>query len=74
MTNEKRLEAVYSMLRAYDAISGGVMGRAEDVIKNPQAYNTNSSIFRFYADAAALIIEARQGMDKKTTGSAEQQR
>lgn len=68
MTNEKRYELICNMLRAYDAISDGAMGAAEKVIKNPQTWQ-NSTYFPFYADAAKLLVEALEGMDKKTAGT-----
>lgn len=68
MKSEKRYELACNMLRSYDAISGGVMNAAEEVIKNPQKW-TDSTIFPFYADAAQMLLDALQEMDKKSTGA-----
>lgn len=69
MTNEKRYELVCDMLRAYD-VANDTVGGAEQVIKDPQTWQ-NSPYFTFYADAAKLLIEALQGMDKATTPRAQ---
>ena len=68
MTNEKRYELVCEMLRAYDAVSDGHMGAAEQVIKEPHKWS-RSAYFPFYANAAELLIEAQSGMDKKVTSA-----
>lgn len=70
MTNEKRYELVCEMLRKYDEISNSVMGAAEQVIKKPHEWMKCDTYFTFYADAAALLIEAKEGMDKKVTPGA----
>jgi len=54
------------MIRAYDAASGGAMNAAEEIIRNPREWE-NSPHFPFYADAAKLLIEAREAMDKANT-------
>lgn len=69
MTNEKRYALVCEMLKAYDAVSDGAMGAAEEIIKEPHKW-VNTNLFPFYADAAALLIEAKEGMDKKVTPGA----
>lgn len=68
MTDEKRYEAVISMLRAFDA-AAKMDGVADMVIKNPQDWQNGNAFNTFYTDAAKLLIEARQNMDKKTTGA-----
>lgn len=68
MTNEKRYQFACEMLRAYDAISDGAMNAAEEVIANPHKWE-NAVFFPFYAAAAEMLIEARQGMDKNTTAA-----
>lgn len=40
----------------------------ERVIRNPQEWE-NSKFFSFYADAAKLLIEARQSMEKQSIGA-----
>lgn len=64
MTNEKRYENIVKMLYDYDRRTGEraadlVLARPEDFLKCPFS--------EFYACAAALIIEARAGIDKKQT-------
>lgn len=66
MTNEKRYELICNMLRSFDSASGGTMNAAEEVIREPNKWQ-NSPYFPFYADAAKLLVEARQEMDRKTT-------
>lgn len=66
MTNEKRYELVCNMLRAYD-VANDTKGGAEMVIKDPQAWQ-KSTYFPFYADAAKLLLEAKQGIDKAKSG------
>lgn len=68
MTDEKRYELICSMLRSYDAISDGVMNAAEEVIRKPHKW-TGCDWRPFYAYAAQMLLDARQGMDKKTTGA-----
>ena len=68
MTSEKRYELVCNMLRSYDAISGGTMNAAEQVIREPQKW-TGTTYFPFYADAAQMLLDAREEMDKKATGT-----
>ena len=68
MTSEKRYEMVCRMLRAFDGASD--LGAAEQVIANPHEW-ANTSLFPFYADAAQLLIDAMQEMDKKTTPAAQ---
>lgn len=68
MTSEKRYEMVLRMLRAYDADSDGERNAAEEVIRNPQKW-IGCDWLPFYASAAQLLIDARQEMDKKTTGA-----
>lgn len=68
MTDEKRYELICSMLRSYDAISDGAMNAAEEVIRDPETWQ-NTPYFPFYADAAKMLLDARQGLDKKATGA-----
>ena len=68
MTDEKRYEAVCSMLRAFDA-AANMDGVADMVIKKPQDWQYGNAFNTFYTDAAKLLIEARQNMDRKATGA-----
>lgn len=67
MTNEKRYEKVCAMLRAFDAASG--FSAADMVIKSPQEWEHGNVINQFYTDAAQLLVEAKQGLDKQNTGA-----
>lgn len=69
MTHDKRYELICNMIRAYGAESSDpayFADRAQRVIENPRNYVSWATI-PFYADAAELLVEALEGMDKATT-------
>lgn len=73
MTNEKRYEALVNMIRAFDEAADMTLG--EEVIKNPNIWDGSPNCIpgaagAFYGWAASLLMEAKTGMDKKTTPSA----
>ena len=63
MTNEKFYQSICEMLQEYDLHTGS--RGADGVISAPEKWI--GSPFTFYANAAALLIEARARMDTKTT-------
>ena len=63
MRNENRYQVICEMLQAYDNATGN--RGADHVIKHPQEWLSNR-YQPFYANAAALLIEAREAMDTKT--------
>ena len=65
MRNENRYQVICEMLQAYDNATGN--RGADHVIKNPHEW-LNNHYQPFYANAAVLIIEAREAMDTKTGG------
>ena len=67
MKHENRYRAICEMLQAYDNATGN--RGADHVIKHPQEW-LNNHFQPFYANAAALLIEAREAMDTKTTDKA----
>ena len=66
MKHENRYQVICEMLQAYDNATGN--RGADHVIKNPHEW-LNCQWQPFYANAAALIIEAREAMNTKTTGA-----
>ena len=66
MTTEKRLEELYSMLYAYDTISGN--NAAAEIIKAPETW-TECKFNPFYGSVSRLILECKAELDKKTNGN-----
>jgi len=64
MKHENRYQVICEMLQAYDNATGN--RGADHVIKNPHEW-LNCQWQPFYANAAALIIEAREALDTKAT-------
>ena len=66
MTNEKIYSTLCDMLRLFGDRDGNA-DFAEAVIKNPHKYASFKSPFPFYGEAAALLVDCMESMDKKTT-------
>lgn len=66
MLPEKRYAIICEMLYSYDEATNNTA--AAEVIKAPHQWE-KSSYFPFYANAAQLLIEAAESMDKKTTSA-----
>ena len=66
MTNEKIYSTLCDMLRLFGDRDGQA-DFAETVIKNPHKYASFKSPFPFYGEAAALLVDCMESMDKKTT-------
>ena len=64
MTSEKMYEMICAMLKDYDAATGNTA--AGYVIDRPWELE-KISLNQFYANAAAILIDCRAAMDKKTT-------
>lgn len=66
MTHEKRYALVCEMIREYSKERGDPVECAEQIIKNPHEWAGCGTV-PFWGDAAELLIEAKQGMDKAVT-------
>lgn len=66
MTNEKRHALICGLLRAYDNATGHNV--AEQVIKNAREW-AGCGTLPFYGEAAALLVDAMESMDKGRTGA-----
>lgn len=66
MTTEKRLEELYSMLYAYDTISGN--NAAAEIIKAPETW-TECKFNPFYGSISRLILECKGELDKKSNSN-----
>lgn len=67
MTSAKMYEHICAMLRQYDQETG--RNDAEKVIARPADFAVLDKLpyYAFYSSAAAMLIEARRGMDSKVT-------
>lgn len=66
MTNEKMYSTVCDMVRAY-GMRDDSADIAAQVISDPRKWAAYSKAIPFYPSAAALLVDAMESMDKKTT-------
>lgn len=66
MNSELLYEKIVAMMKEYDLHTGSQ--GTESVIKNPHAWTGDAACYMpFYGLAAEILIDAREGMEKKTT-------
>lgn len=69
MKKERMYEAIVTMIRKYDAMTGQTAGN--EVIKNPAAWTSRNNIDDFYLAAAEMLIDTLSGMGNTNSRSIE---